>query len=552
MSRGPEQTTLRGLATPDYSAREGSLGSYRLVRKLGTGGMAEVFLAAQRMQGGVIRPVVVKAILPHLVEDQRFVEDFLREARVAAMLNHPNIVHIHDVSVLDGRPCIVMEFLKGRDLWTVLSRLGADGAAVGPQAAAAVVSQASAALDYAHRKRDRKGRPLDLVHRDISPHNLFLTRDGQVRVLDFGIAKSAFQQHRTESGVIKGKLAYMAPEQARGKDVDHRADLFALGVVLWEMLAGQRLFARDDAFQTVTAMFHDEVPSPSSVRPVPDELEAIVMKALQRDPTDRYDSCESLTLALRRWLASVGAPAEERLVQGLLSKTIPEAEDAEFYSPDRPVDPNLLSSESSLIGIDTSPDPLGQTDEVVSPAGAAVHQKRPKLPPWWRWVALAVGLVAIPFIVTAIVLRKDDPPPQPPTLAQRDPSTPAVEPEPEPEPPEPVEVRFTNVPDGVSIEVDGEVLEGEVLEVDPGDDTHHVRALYEGQELWRYDALFRTEAVVELPTLTLPTAAEPAPEVSEAAPEVEVSEPPPRRRRRFRRRTARMQGLGMQLDLDYP
>lgn len=549
MSRGPEQTTLGGLTSPDYSAREGSLGSYRLVRKLGTGGMAEVFLAAQRMQGGVIRPVVVKAILPHLVEDQRFVEDFLREARVAAMLSHPNIVHIHDVSVLEGRPCIVMEFLKGRDLWTVLSRLGEMGAAVGPQAAAAVVAQASAALDYAHRKRDRKGRPLDLVHRDISPHNLFLTREGQVRVLDFGIAKSAFQQHRTESGVIKGKLAYMAPEQARGKDVDHRADLFALGVVLWEMLAGQRLFARDDAFQTVTAMFHDEVPAPSSVRPVPEALEAIVMKSLQRDPTDRHDSCESLTRALRQWLVEVGAPPEERLVQGLLSKTIPESEDAEFYAPDRPVDPKLLSSESSLIGIDTSPDSLGETGEVVAPAGVSPRPRKRKLPRWWRWAALAVGLVTIPFVVTAIVLRKGDPPPQPPPMATEEP--PPVEEPPELEPAEPVEVRFTGVPEGVSIEVDGEVLDGEVLRVDPSDETHHVRALYEGQELWRYDALFRAETVVDLPPLTLPTAAEPAPEVSEVAPEVEVSEPP-RRRRRVRRRAARMRSLGMQLDLDYP
>jgi serine/threonine protein kinase len=551
VSLEPGQITLRGLASPDYSAREGSLGSYRLVRKLGTGGMAEVFLAAQRMQGGVIRPVVVKAILPHLVEDERFVEDFLREARVAAMLSHPNIVHIHDVSVLDGRPCIVMEFLKGRDLWTVLARLGERGAAVGPQAAAAVVAQASAALDYAHRKRDRKGRPLDLVHRDISPHNLFLTRDGQVRVLDFGIAKSAFQQHRTESGVIKGKLAYMAPEQARGKDVDHRADLFALGVVLWEMLAGQRLFARDDAFQTVTAMFHDDVPEPSSVRPVPEGLEAIVMKALQRDPTDRFDSCESLTQALRRWLVEAGAPPEQRLVQGLLSKTIPEAEDGEFYAPDRPVDPQILSTETSLIGIDTSPDPLGETSEVVSPAGAVSTKKGSVLPPWWRWAALAVGLVTIPFVVTAIALRKDDPPEQPPPIAQPD-VEPEAPPEVEPEPPEPVTIRFAGVPEGVTIEVDGEALDGDVFRVLPSDDTHHVRAVHEGQELWRYDALFRAEAEVELPPLTLPTDAEPEPEVSEAAPEVEVSDPPPRRRRRIRRRRAAMRGLGMQIDLDYP
>ena len=541
------------MATPDYSAREGSLGSYRLVRKLGTGGMAEVFLAAQRMQGGVVRPVVVKAILPHLVEDKRFVEDFLREARVAAMLNHPNIVHIHDVSVLDGRPCLVMEFLKGRDLWAVLARLAERGAAVGPHAAAAVTAQASAALDYAHRKRDRRGRPLDLVHRDVSPHNLFITREGQVRVLDFGIAKSAFQKQRTESGVIKGKLGYMAPEQARGRDVDHRADVFSLGVVLWEMLAGQRLFARDDAFQTVTAMFHDDVPTPSSVRPVPEALEAIVMKAIERDPTDRYDSCETLTLALRQWLATEGAPAEDRLVRRLLSKAIPESEDAAFYAADRPVAPGILGADSSLVGVESPADGGEQSEAVVAdstPSGPVPAAKAvPRLPSWALWAALAAGLVAVPFLVTALLLRGDERP-EPlsaPTPGDPRPAEPAV---PTPPAPQDVTIRFEGVPEGVELEVDGERLDGDALTVPASDETHHVRAFADEHELWRYDALFREDALVELPPLTLPTPAEPAPEVSEAAPEVSESPPPPRRRPAKQRRARR--SLGMQLDLDYP
>ncbi|MAQ14672.1 MAG: hypothetical protein CMN30_07735 [Sandaracinus sp.] len=500
--------------------------------------MAEVYLAAQRMQGGVIRPVVVKAILPHLVEDQRFVEDFMREARVAAMLSHPNIVKIHDVSVLNGRPCIVMEFLKGRDLWTVLTRLGDEGLAVGPQAAAAVIAQASAALDYAHRKRDRKGRPLDLVHRDISPHNLFLTREGQVRVLDFGIAKSAFQKNRTESGVIKGKLAYMAPEQARGRDVDHRADVFALGVVLWEMLAGQRLFARDDAFQTVTAMFHDEVPKPSSIRPVPPELDAIVMRALERDPTDRFDSCESLTVALREWLAAQSPPQEEKLVAHLLSRSVPEADDQEFYAPDRPVDPSILGADSSLIGVEAGPRSAIGDEGVVAPRSSS----SPRLPPWAKWAGLAAGLVVVPFALTALFLRRD-PPPTPPPVVEA-----PVEPAPALEEPQVVQVQFTNVPDGVTLVVDGEPLEGDTLELEAGDAAHHVRAVHEGHELWRYDALFREDAQVELPELTLPTPAAPEPVVSEEAPE--VSEEPAPRRRRIRRTTRR--SLGMQLDLDYP
>ena len=219
------------MSGPMTALKAQSLGSYRLLRKLGTGGMAEVFLAAQRMSGGLTRPVVIKAILPHLAEDEKFNKMFMREARVAAMLTHPNIVLIHDVTTLDERPFIVMEFLKGRDLWTVLHALPSAKKTVSPQAAAAIIAQAASALDYAHRLRDRSGAPVDLVHRDISPHNLFLTREGHVKVLDFGIAKSAYQQHRTESGVIKGKLPYMAPEQARGKDVDGRADQFSLGII---------------------------------------------------------------------------------------------------------------------------------------------------------------------------------------------------------------------------------------------------------------------------------------------------------------------------------
>ena len=528
------------MASPDYSRMEGSLGRYRLVRKLGTGGMAEVYLAAQRGPGATVRPVVVKAILAHLVDDQRFVDDFLREARVAAMLDHPHIVKIHDVSVLDGRPCIVMEFLEGRDLWTVLARLADEELAVGPQAAAAVVAQASAALDYAHRKRDRTGRPLDLVHRDISPHNLFLTRKGEVRVLDFGIAKSAFQQHRTESGVIKGKLAYMAPEQARGRDVDHRADLFALGIVLWEMLAGQRLFGRDDAFQTVTAMFHDETPAPSSVRPVPAELEAIVMKALQRDPTDRYDSCESLTRALRAWLAAEDAPQEEKLIAHLLARTVPEAEDAAFYAPDRPVDPSLLAGADRLRGSGSTGGMDGLGDEgVVAPRSVA--DRRWRLPRRARWVALAIALVVVPFGLTALLLRRAEPEAPPTSIEDEGPEVveaPAAA-------PASIVVRFANVPEGVIIELDGQPVDGDSQALEASEATHHIRALHDGRELWRYDALFREDARVELPRLTLPTPAVPEPEVSEAPPE--VAAPVRRPRRRAPPRT-----LGMQLDLDYP
>ncbi len=309
-----------------------SLGTYEIVRKLGAGGMAEVFLAVQRMAADVERLVVVKSILPALAEDDRFVQMFLREARIAALLTHPNVVHIHDVAVIDKRPCIVMEFLRGRDLAFLLKHLAERGQAVEPVAAAALIAQAASGLDYAHQKRDERGRPMSIVHRDVSPHNLFVTRDGHVRVLDFGVAKSARQREQTETGTLKGKLAYMAPEYLRGKPIDGRADEFALGVVLWEALAGRRLFHRAEHFQTMEALFSMNVAPPSSVRSsVPEALDQIAMRALSRDPELRFTTCEEMAAALRDFLRMRGAQSEAQIVAQWLEQVAPAREDAALY-----------------------------------------------------------------------------------------------------------------------------------------------------------------------------------------------------------------------------
>lgn len=475
-----------------------SLGSYRLLRKLGTGGMAEVFLAAQRMSGGLTRPVVIKAILPHLAEDEKFNQMFMREARVAAMLTHPNIVQIHDVTTLDDRPCIVMEFLKGRDLWTVLHALPSAKKTVSPHAAAAIIAQAASALDYAHRLRDRSGQPVDLVHRDISPHNLFLTREGHLKVLDFGIAKSAYQQNRTESGVIKGKLPYMAPEQARGKDVDGRADQFSLGVVLWEMLTGRRLFARDDALQTMTAMFHDPTPKPSAVTPIPDALEKIVMRTLRRSPTDRFDSCESLTHALRTWLASENAAAEPRLVRRLLADAIPVHADADFYAPDQPQALDAPSDELRVVGVDFTPSgdrserPFTAPPSEMTPTPSMTRKSREKRKVQGLMIGGGALLLLLAFGLTAWSLSDDEPVPLPPTASAAAPDE--------------VSIGFIGVPSGVELEVDGVALGADHrYQTEAGDAVHHVRALIDGREVWRYDAIFRQDAQVTVPPLSLPS-----------------------------------------------
>ncbi|MBX3250518.1 MAG: serine/threonine protein kinase, partial [Myxococcales bacterium] len=393
------------------------------------------------------------------------------------------------------------------------------------------------------------------------------TREGHVRVLDFGIAKSAFQESKTESGIIKGKLPYMAPEQARGKEVDGRADQFALGIVLWEMLTGQRLFARDDPVLTMTAMFHDPIPKPSSVRPCPEVLERIVMRALKRSPTDRFDSCESFANALRGWMASTEAGSESRLVRRLLAHAIPPQEDEAFYSPDRPQDDEegpIPSEELHLVGVELTPSGI---DARLPELDDAPRPPPPELTPTvgprrgrgvLAMVGAAVVLVGLAFGVTVLAVRPAaEAPPTvgaasadvevvgsvPVTIEEPRPSRadePASAPsEPAPEV-EPVRIRFLDVPPGVVIEVDGGALQGSELRVMPSDEVHRVRALVRGREVWRYDGLFRRDGEVRVPPLVLD------------APRVERPTMSPRSTKSRGGSSTMRPRLGMEIDLGYP
>lgn len=550
------------------AAQAHSLGSYQIVRKLGTGGMAEVFLAAQHMPGDVNRPVVIKAILPHLAEDDHFVKMFLREARVAALLSHPNIVQIHDVAVIDGRPCMVMEFLRGRDFWHVLQRLGRSQLACPPASAVAVVAQVAAGLDYAHRWQDEKGRSLDLVHRDISPHNVFLTREGHVRVLDFGVAKSAYQQQRTDTGILKGKLPYMAPEQAQSQEIDGRADQFALSVILWEALAGARLFARDDPFQTMNALMHLEVPTPSSLRPgAPPELEAICLKALERDPTDRYSNCEEFAHALRGWLASVGAPSEAVLVRELLEQTIPSSEDAKFYGTTSDSVPPSGRTESGdgtrPHGYGHTPSQSGVAARPVTPTPSASSPTAPTsvlaptssaAPPLLKRPAVIGGALFIALMLIIVLVSSLSGPEEPVTTSLEPVVVPVAAAPDIVAAPEPVTITFSGVPEDITLEVDGAPLQGATLRVMPSGTPHLVRALREGREVWRYDGIFQAAMTVPLPQL--PATGTPAP--SERATTMRRTPPPSMRSsmrgtpRATERGSMRRGRLGNGIDVGYP
>jgi serine/threonine-protein kinase len=275
-------------------------GKYTLLDRIGMGGMAEVWTARVTGPAGFQRTVVVKRTLQHLNRDPQFAAMFLAEARLSARLNHPNIVQVYELGEVGGEYFLAMEHVSGRDLATILRQLDRVGRRPPPAFAALVVRDIARALSYAHRLRDDAGQPLRIIHRDVTPSNIMVSFDGGIKLVDFGIAKAlASAEERTQTGTLKGKFSYMAPEQIEGEAIDHRADLFALGVVLHEMLTMRRLFKGAHDLETIAKVRRTEVPPPSQANAeVTPELDAICLKALARDRDARYQSGDELAIAL--------------------------------------------------------------------------------------------------------------------------------------------------------------------------------------------------------------------------------------------------------------
>ena len=272
-------------------------GKYTLLRKLAAGGMAEIFLALHRSMAGFEKLVVIKRILPSMNQDQSFIEMLLHEARVAATLSHPNIVQIFDVGQVDGTYFIAMEHIHGEDIRSIVRGMRRKGVMEFPmEHAIGIALGVCAGLAYAHDKRDLEGRPIGIVHRDISPQNIVVTFTGDVKIVDFGIAKSEKAGGEdTKDGALKGKVPYMSPEQAAGKDLDLRSDIFAVGVVLFELTTGKRLFKGQNEFETLKLILESDYPPPSTVRAgYPPGLERIVMKALAKKREDRYQTAREM------------------------------------------------------------------------------------------------------------------------------------------------------------------------------------------------------------------------------------------------------------------
>ena len=346
-------------------------GKYLLLDRVNVGGMAEVWRGKTFGADGTDRIVAIKRILPNIAEDEEFITMFIDEAKISVQLTHDNICQLHDLGNIGGSFFIAMEYIPGKDLRAIFDKCKKSNELPPVPLVCHAVARMSAGLDHAHRKKDLNGNDLNIVHRDISPQNCLVSYDGFVKVIDFGIAKAANKASRTQAGILKGKFGYMAPEQILGGDIDRRADVFAIGVVLWEMLTTQRLFVGDSDFAVLEKVRKADVPAPSKHNPrVPPELDRITLKALARDINTRYQYADELERDLDAFLAGTGSVFGTKEMAAFMKATFAEEVERE----------RVRTVEYAAI---KAPDPAaGRTPAGRAPTGSmpAVRPGRPSNP----------------------------------------------------------------------------------------------------------------------------------------------------------------------------
>jgi len=306
VSPDPDRTVSPAAPRGKYLSPGDVIGKYRIVRDVALGGMAQVFLVHPEGPEGFAKRYVIKRILPQYAQDEQFAKMFITEAKVAALLDHPNIVHVFDFeteSASDGGYYLVMEYVAGASLAAIVKANRRRGTPLGQQIAVEIGTAMAHALSYAHELSLPNGKPLELVHQDVSPGNVLVSRDGAVKLADFGVVKTSLTS--TEVGVVNGKWAYMSPEQISGQPVDKRSDLFSLGIVLYEIVTGQRLFRAENAAATASRVMNAAITPPSAlVLEVDQRLDDIIMKMLERDPNARYQTAAALAAELEAVRAS--------------------------------------------------------------------------------------------------------------------------------------------------------------------------------------------------------------------------------------------------------
>jgi serine/threonine protein kinase len=398
----------RGGTVESLEIKPERFGRYILLDRIGAGGMAEVFRAVMPGVEGFQRTFVVKRILAERAQSPYFVDMFVQEARINALLHHPNIVQVFDFGNVGGTYFLAMEYLRGRDVSEILRRLRNRERPCPVGVAAFIAREVAGALAYAHTLAAPDGTAFNIVHRDISPSNIICLRAGGVKLLDFGIAKALGEPEveKTGLGVFKGKLSYIAPERIKDLPIDGRADLFALGTVLWEMLAGRKLFRGKSDFQTLKNVAEMEVPPPSSIRPdVPPELDRIVARALARDPAERYATGQALADDLDHVLETLRH--QPRALPDLLHELF-GAELSSRQIPTTPLTTEMLAAcradSSSASGSGPDPTPMAaQRPPEPDDYSISIGVGAPPRPPsrWLSWVAASVGTATLLLLLVA-------------------------------------------------------------------------------------------------------------------------------------------------------
>jgi serine/threonine protein kinase len=348
----PQVRDETGAPARDPSWRDDRFGPYQLIDRVAIGGMAEVFKAKRAGVEGFEKVVAVKRILPHLSENKEFLDMFVDEAKMVAGLAHPNIVQIFDLGRIEKSYYIAMEYVHGRDLRTIMRRARDKGLRMPLDLSLRVVGQVCAALEYAHRKKDERGQPMQIVHRDISPQNILISFEGDVKLVDFGIAKAATKASSTDRGALRGKLLYMSPEQAWGRPIDRRSDVFSLGIVLYEMLTETKPFVGAGTEVSILELVRQCVITPArEINPrVPEALDRVIMKALAREPDERYQDAGQMQRGLERFLRE-RPPVSARDLARFLELLFDRAEREDATSGER-------APGQDADGRDHTPDPM--------------------------------------------------------------------------------------------------------------------------------------------------------------------------------------------------
>jgi hypothetical protein len=358
-------------------------GKYLLLDRINIGGMAEVWRGKTFGAGGFERLVAIKRILPNIAEDDEFISMFIDEAKISVQLAHANIAQIYELGHISNSYFIAMEYIPGKDMRAIFDRCRKKGEPAPIPLVAYTVAKMCEGLDYAHRKKDGMGRDLNIVHRDISPQNVLISFEGEVKVIDFGIAKAAGKATKTQAGILKGKFGYMSPEQIRGLPLDRRSDVFAIGVCLYEMLTGERLFVGDSDFSVLEKVRKAEVAPPSTYnRRIPEQLEKIVLKALARDVDERYQYASELGDDLQRFLITNDAIFGRKDLMQYMKSTFAEDVEREKqrlaeYAGIKPPEGMLSAIEAGFSGVSPALMPPAATP---APAHAPPTQTPMELP----------------------------------------------------------------------------------------------------------------------------------------------------------------------------